>query len=230
MLGTIMASNVAMTIIPSQRQLVASVGEAGGGDPTALARLSARAKRVSIFNNYMTFPVVALMVSNHFPTVYAHRWNWLLLLLIVAAGAAVRHALNLRFTWRPWKPALAATIAASVAALYAVLALPSGPDAAPRAADGGAGAGAAPVTFAEARHVIDRRCSVCHSAQPADLTFGVAPAGVTFDTPAQIAARASRIRERAVVTRTMPPANRTHITDAERALLARWLDQGAAVR
>jgi uncharacterized membrane protein len=65
--------------------------------------------------------------------------------------------------------------------------------------------------------------------QPADLTFGAAPAGVTFDTPDQIVARAARIRERAVVTRTMPPANKTHITDVERAILARWIDLGATV-
>jgi uncharacterized membrane protein len=102
------------------------------------------------------------------------------------------------------------------------------PPAAATAAD--AGGPPATVTFADARHVIDRRCAVCHSAAPSDLTFGVAPAGVAFDTPAQIAARAARIRERAVVTRTMPPANRTHITDAERALLARWVEQGAALR
>ena len=75
----------------------------------------------------------------------------------------------------------------------------------------------------------DRRCAACHSVQPADLTFGAAPAGVTFDTPDQIVARAARIRERAVVTRTMPPANKTHITDVERAILARWIDLGATV-
>jgi len=83
------------------------------------------------------------------------------------------------------------------------------------------------VTFDDARHVIDRRCGACHSAQPSDMTFGPAPAGVMFDTPAQIAMHASRILERAVVTRTMPPANKTGISDAERALLGRWIEQGA---
>jgi uncharacterized membrane protein len=147
-------------------------------------------------------------------------------LLLVAAGAAVRHALNLRFTWRPWKPALATTLAASVGAIYAVLAIPAGPEA-PRADPSGV---PATVTFADVRHVIDRRCAACHSAEPSDVSFGVAPAGVSFDTPAQIAARAARINERAVVTRTMPPGNKTRITDAERAVLARWIAQGAPVR
>jgi len=90
--------------------------------------------------------------------------------------------------------------------------------------------GNAAVTFADVRHVIARRCAVCHSSRPTDLTFGAAPAGVMFDTPEQIATRAERIRERAVTTRTMPPANRTGITDAERVLLGRWVASGALYR
>ncbi len=220
MLGTIMAGNVAMTIVPSQRQLVASVAEGRGAD----AAVSARAKRVSIHNNYFTFPVIALMVSNHFPTVYGHRWNWALLLVIVASGAAVRHALNVRFTDPRWKTALSAAIVVSTAVLLSILAFPSRPDGASGVVVSRA------VSFDEARHVIDRRCAACHSAQPSDVTFGAAPAGVMFDTPEQIVARVARIKERAVVTRTMPPANKTHITDDERAILGRWIELGGAVR
>ncbi|HMA23967.1 MAG TPA: urate hydroxylase PuuD [Gemmatimonadaceae bacterium] len=222
MLGTIMAANVFFTIIPSQRELVATVAQGRGGDP----KVSARAKRVSIHNNYFTFPVIVLMVSGHFPSVYGNSRSWLLLVVLVASGVAVRHVLNVRFGYPQWKPALAGTLVVSVVVLYALL-VSAGPS---------PGASAAlstipqHVSFADARHVLDRRCAVCHSAQPADLTFGVAPAGVMFDTPEQIAARVLRIRERAVVTRTMPPANKTNITDAERALLARWIDQGALVR
>jgi uncharacterized membrane protein len=163
------------------------------------------------------------MVSSHFPSVYGHRWNWLLLLVLCAAGVAVRHVLNLRWTWPQWKPALAGTIAAAVIVLWGLL----------RAAGAPAEAvvidPSAPATFEDVRHVIDRRCSVCHSERPTDLTFGPAPGGVMFDTPQQIMARAARIRERASVTRTMPPANTTNITDAERALLERWVAQGATV-
>jgi uncharacterized membrane protein len=226
MLGTIMAGNVVLTIVPSQRQLVASLAEGRGVD----AAVSARAKRVSIHNNYFTFPVIALMVSNHFPTIYGHRWNWVLLLMIVASGVAVRHALNLRFTYRRWTTALLGTLVASAGVLLAILTLPAG------RAEGGATSSAAAsvmgraVSFDEARRVIDRRCAACHSAQPSDLTFGAAPAGVTFDTPEQIVSRAARIRERAVVTRTMPPANKTHITDEERAIIARWIELGGVAR
>jgi uncharacterized membrane protein len=220
MLGTIMAANVFFTIIPSQRELVATVAQGRGGDP----KVSARAKRVSIHNNYFTFPVIVLMVSNHFPSVYGNAHSWSLLLVLIASGAAVRHVLNIRFAYPTWKSTLATTMLASVLVLYLLLA----PTTAPSTV-GAASAIPDHVSFADARHVIDRRCAVCHSAQPADLTFGVAPAGVMFDTPDEIAARVLRIRERAVVTRTMPPANKTNITDTERALLARWIDQGAHI-
>jgi uncharacterized membrane protein len=219
MLGTIMAGNVAMTIVPSQRKLEKSVIEGRGA--AASAALSARAKRVSIHNNYFTFPVIVLMVSNHFPSLYGHSLNWLLLLVLCIAGAAVRHVLNLRWTFPGWKTRLAEVIVASVLALYLVMHLQFSPTREPVATP------TAPATFAEARHVIDRRCAACHSAHPSDLTYGIAPAGVMFDTPEQITARAARIRERAVITRTMPPGNKTKITEEERALLGRWIDQGA---
>jgi uncharacterized membrane protein len=225
LLATIMAGNVFFTIVPSQRELVASVGSPSGAD----SAVSARAKRVSIYNNYFTFPVIALMVSNHFPAIYGHRWNWLLLFVITASGAAVRHVLNIRFSFQQWKPVLVGTIAASVIVLFALLSIPAGSNNAATANGDTATAGRM-VTFDEARHVIDRRCAACHSAQPSDLTFGAAPAGVMFDTPEQIVARAPRIRERAVVTRTMPPGNKTHITDDERAIIGRWVELGANLR
>jgi len=222
MLGTIMAANVFFTIIPSQRELVAAVAEGRGADPA----VSARAKRVSIHNNYFTFPVLVLMVSNHFPSLYGNRWSWLVLFALVATGVLVRHVLNIRFTFPGWKPALAASLVAGAVALFILLRVGRETSAAATAAE------PLPdrVSFADVRHVIDRRCAVCHSARPADATFGAAPAGVAFDTPEQVAARADRIRERAVVTRTMPPGNKTNITDGERALIARWLQQGAPTR
>ncbi|MGI8618721.1 MAG: urate hydroxylase PuuD [Gemmatimonadaceae bacterium] len=215
MLGTIMALNVARTIVPSQKQLLASSGSGAIAD----ASVSARAKRVSIHNNYFVFPVIALMVSSHFPAVYANRLSWLLLLIIVAGGAAVRHVLNIRYSMARWPVVLTATTLAGIVALYAVLRLGA---ASPIPTTGDS---SAPVSFAEVRSVIDRRCTVCHSANPSDATFGVAPGGVRFDTPADIQSRAARIHERAVVTRTMPPANKTAITDAERVLLRRWAAQ-----
>jgi uncharacterized membrane protein len=216
-MATIMAGNVFWTIVPSQRILVASVSGAEGNN----AAISARAKRVSVYNNYFTFPVIVLMVSNHFPAVYGHRYNWLLLLVLIAIGAGVRHVLNMRWVMPQWKPMLAVFIASSVLLLWAIIKF-GAPSATAQAVTTG------PVTLEDARHVIDRRCAVCHSERPTDNTFTVAPAGVMFDTPAQIVAHAARIRERAVIQKTMPLGNKTNISDAERSILDRWTAQQLA--
>lgn len=218
MLATIMAGNVFWTIVPSQRELVASASGDHGADPA----ISARAKRVSIHNNYFTFPVIALMVSNHFPALYGHGLSWLILLVLVALGAGVRHVLNVRWTMPSWKPALAGVIAAGILSLWAIVTFGNAP--LPVVSE----VSATPVTFADARHIIDRRCAVCHSERPTDMTFGAAPAGVMFDTEEQIVARAARIRERAAILKSMPPANKTNITDAERAMLGRWAESAIA--
>lgn len=221
LLATIMAGNVAMTIMPSQRVLVAWVTAGRPPDPA----LAIAAKTRSIHNNYLTFPVIVLMVSNHFPGIYGHRLSWLLMLVLIAVGAAVRHILNVRFTFQQWKPALCLTLAIGFAVLYVVGRAGAGASG-PASADGAADI-PAQVSFADARSIIDRRCAACHSATPSITDFGAAPGGVSFDDPARIQALAARIRARAVETRTMPLGNRTNMTERDRALLARWIDQGA---
>jgi uncharacterized membrane protein len=218
MLGTLMAGNVAHVIMPAQRKLVGAVEQGGQPDPAP----AKKAKERSIHNNYMTFPVIVLMLSAHFPGLYGNRLSWLVLGVLVLAGASVRHILNTRFTFEQWKPALAATMAASILALYFLTARPAS------AGRTDAGAGGT-VPFAQANAVIQKRCAVCHSADAADRTFGAAPAGVAFDTPEQIRARIDRIRARAVETQTMPPANKTFMTEQERVLLGRWIAQGGRV-
>jgi uncharacterized membrane protein len=218
LLATIMAGNVAMTIMPSQRVLVDAV--AAGRPPDPL--VAANAKTRSIHNNYLTFPVIALMLSNHFPGLYGHRASWLLLLALVAIGAAVRHLLNIRYTFRYWVPALGLTVAVG----FLFLLVEGRPNAGSSTAAARAGNDLPTrVAFEDARSIIDRRCTACHSATPAIAEFGATPGGVSFDDPSRIRALAARIRERAIDTRTMPLGNRTNMTDRERALLARWLAQ-----
>ena len=224
MLGTIMAGNVAFTIMPSQRELVAALR--AGREPSQV--IADRAKTRSIHNNYITFPVIALMLSAHFPSLYASGGALPMLTLIVG-GAAVRHVMSVRFTFARWRPALAVVIIVTLTLLKLELGLvPFGTGSSGRIA----ALGPLPehVTFDEARSVIDRRCAACHSANPADVSLGVMPAGVSFDSPEQIQALAARIKERAVVAQTMPPANKTRITDRERAMLARWIEEGAPIR
>ncbi|HUQ84101.1 MAG TPA: urate hydroxylase PuuD [Gemmatimonadaceae bacterium] len=218
LLATIMAGNVAMTIMPSQRVLVDAVTAGRAPDPA----VAARAKTRSIHNNYLTFPVIVLMLSNHFPGVYGHSLSWVLLLVLIAIGATVRHLLNIRYTFARWVPALGLTIAAGFLVLLIVGRPRSGGSAAVNASVGEL---PARVSFEEARSIIDRRCAACHSANPAITEFGSAPGGVSFDDPARIQALADRIRFRAVETKTMPLGNRTNITERERAILGRWIQQ-----
>jgi uncharacterized membrane protein len=207
LMGTLMAANVFFHIMPSQRAMVASVESGVVPD----SRLSDRAKLHSIHNNYLTFPVVILMLSSHFPSFYSQGREWQVVGVLVLAGAGVRHVLNIRFARTDWTVLLGATVVASIIALFLVGSRRE------RVQMTGAD-----VSFEEARAVIVKRCAVCHSTSPADRSFGVAPGGVTFDTAEQIQELAPRIRVRAVETRTMPPENKTNLTDAEREMLSRW--------
>ena len=219
LLGTLMTGNVWMVIIPSQRDLV-NATKAGREQDRAL---SDRAKQRSIHNNYMTFPLIFIMVSNHFPSTYSHRLNWLILIALMVGGALVRHFMNIRWTFRHWRPALVASAVVSVAAAMLLIATPAGSSSTDDLAN------TPSVGFTEVQAVVSLRCVSCHSATPSDETFKVAPNGVMFDRPEQIAAAARRIRIR-VEGKTMPFDNRTNMTDDERLLVARWVAQGASLR
>jgi uncharacterized membrane protein len=211
MLGTIMAGNVFFNIIPAHRKLVRAKEEGREPDPAPLLR----AKERSVHNNYLTLPVVFAMISIHFPIAYAHERNWLILLYLMAVGAWVRLFFNLRHQGRNvW----AIPVTAAIAVL--VLALVLRPD-------DDDGAAAEPVSFATVAAIVDERCAGCHSLTPTDVPS--APAGITFDTPEEIAANADAIKRMAVDTTTMPPGNVTGLTDAERDLLGAWIAQGARV-
>jgi uncharacterized membrane protein len=220
LLGTLMTGNVWMIIIPSQRDLVDATREGREQDRS----LSLRAKVRSIHNNYMTFPLIFIMVSNHFPSTYSHQLNWLILAVLMAGGALVRHFMNIRFSFPGWRLALGGCAVASVAMAYALTLAPS------RSGASDAELAAGPkVSFQEVQAIVSLRCVACHSATPSDALFKVPPGGLMLDTPEQIAATARRIRVR-VEGGTMPFANRTHMTDDERLTVARWVAQGASLR
>jgi len=215
LLGTLMVANVWLRILPAQQAMIDATKAGRVADFT----LGERAKRRSVHNSYMTFPLLFIMLSNHYPATYASPVNWLVLLLLFVAGAAARHAMIGRGSSAHW--ALIPTVAALAGAmLFSAPKRAAGP---PTAAD------AAP-SFAAVRGVVMQRCLPCHSRFPSDPTFGAAPAGVAFDTPESIARLAERIRVRAVETQTMPLANKTGMTPDERALLARWIAAGAPLR
>ena len=217
LLGTLMVANVWERILPAQRQMLAATRAGQPADFT----LGERAKQRSVHNSYMTFPLLFIMLSNHFPATYASPVNWLVLLLLFVAGASVRHAMIGRGSSSRW--ALLPAGLALAAAMF--LSTPKG-----AAAPATAAAADSVPPFHAVRAVIAQRCQPCHSQYQSDRTLGPAPGGVTFDTPESIARLAERIRVRAVETKTMPLANKTGMTEEERALLARWISGGAPLR
>lgn len=215
-IGTIMAANVLMVIIPSQRDMVAAL--AGGRTPDA-ARGRQGALR-SLHNNYLTLPVLFVMVSSHYPETYGNPRSWAILAVLAVIGVATRHWFNLRNQGRPNAWLLPAAGLGLVALAFAT---------APRSGPAPAG-GVDSASFADVRVIVARRCAACHSSAPTMPGIPSAPLGVLLDTPEQIRTRAPRILVRVVETQTMPLGNVTGITPEERDLLGRWIREGASLR
>ncbi|MEO8068826.1 MAG: urate hydroxylase PuuD [Flavobacteriales bacterium] len=213
-IGTIMVGNVFFTIIPSQKALVRA---AKTGQPLD-ATLGKKAGQRSLHNNYLTLPVVFIMLSNHFPSTFGHSGNWIILMVIVVASMGIKHYWNLldRGIKQTW------VLVISVLALV-ILSMAISP-----AFEDTLDA-AIPASFEEANAVIQARCVQCHSANPTDDVNHAAPNGVMYDTPEQIQAMADKIMTRAVRTKTMPQGNKTGMTDEERTILKRWILQGAKI-
>ena len=219
MIGTLMTGNVWLCILPSQRELIRATKAGEEQDKT----LSLRAKQRSIHNNYLTFPLLFIMLSNHTPNATLHYLNWLILIAVLVGGAGVRFFMNIRYRgggrqlpMAAWlAPALAmASIAAGGLFVITHIKPPT------LLADH-------PVGFARAQEIVVKRCQPCHSAHPKDPAYPVAPNNVVFDTPEQMKNMAPKMFQRAIETRSMPFLNKTQITPDERAELGRWIDDGA---
>lgn len=214
MMGTMMAANVFFVIIPGQKDMVDAM--MAGREPP-LERGKAGSLR-SLHNNYLTLPVLFVMVSNHFPSTFGHAWSWGVLAAIACIGVAVRHWFNLRGkgetnTWL--------LPAAAVAMLsLAFVSKPKGFDAT------AAAQGDTP-TFAEVQGVIQTRCVACHAAEPTQPGFTAPPKNLILTDPAAIIANKDMIYAQAVASNIMPLGNLTKMTDEERAVLARWFAGGA---
>ena len=216
LMGIIMAASVWTVIVPAQRQLIAATATGQKGDPA----LAAAAKQRSVHNNYMTLPVVFIMLSGHYPSTYGHPYSWLVLLLAALVAGGVNHFINLSHKGRQsaWPLVVSAVL---FVPLFAMTTQPSGVAELPP--------GAERVAFADVRAVIAQRCATCHSAHPSDDVIREAPNGVMFDTPQEIKRQVQKINARAVITQTMPLGNKTEMTADERALLAQWIAEGAPI-
>jgi uncharacterized membrane protein len=208
MLGTVMASNVFFRIIPNQKRMLASTK---AGEPVD-ATHGLKAKNRSTHNHYATLPVLFLMLSNHFPSLYGYRHAWAVLALVCIAGVGVKYVMNFRRQTHP--VILLGTLTALASA--AAMTVPE-----PASASG------PPVAFSDVKGIIDARCLPCHAQKPTMPGIAAPPKGVVFDTAADIVGARDSIFLQAVNTKAMPLGNLTAMTDEERAVLGRWIAQGA---
>jgi len=220
--ATIMTANVFFIIMPNQRIVVADLKAGRTPDP----KYGKIAKLRSTHNNYLTLPVVFLMLSNHYPLAFATENNWLIAALVFLMGVSIRHFFNTKHAHKgmPWW-----TWGVTVLLFLAIVWLSTAPL---RQTDLDA-AEARPMTpaelrfaetagFEEARDIVLGRCSMCHAREPAYEGIHVAPKGVLLETPAEIAGRAKQIFLQAGASEAMPPANVSWMEPGERRAIIRW--------
>lgn len=210
MIATAMSANVFFWIIPGQRTVVADLKAGKPVDPIH----GQRGKQRSVHNTYFTLPVLFAMLSNHYSFTYTHEHNWLILIGMMFAGAAIRQFFVMRHGYKlgrnphPWKYAAAGGVV--LMALIAWL----------RPAPTAAVAAPASVNYAQVKAVMEQHCVMCHGE-------ALQSKNVRLDTADAVKQHAQTVYQQVVVTRLMPMNNATGITEEERALVAQWFKGGA---
>jgi uncharacterized membrane protein len=214
-IGTIMVANVFLVIIPNQKKVVAALLAGQSPDPS----LGKAGKERSVHNNYLTLPVVVLMISNHYPLLFATKYNWVIVAIVLALGPIIRHFFNERHAGRAspwWVWGVAALGMIAIGLLSA---------AGPR--DAKTAALSSPPTYANAEEIVLSRCSMCHAAEPIWAGIITAPKGILLDDEEHIRGNARLIGRNAAWASAMPPGNVTEMTGEERAVIAAWITGGA---
>ena len=209
-IGTIMVLNVMTVIIPSQKSLVDAMKTGAERD----AQLGRSALTRSRHNNYLTLPVLFIMIASHYPSTFGSSWNWLILIALGVVGILIRHFFNVRHLSSPkwWLPIVAS-------ALFVVIVVLSIPKSALNMNE------LQSVSMDSVRSIIHQRCTVCHSTTPVQPGFTIAPGGVILDSDSQIETMAARIFSTTVATRSMPIGNLSKMSEEERQTIAAWYTQ-----
>ncbi|MFN3937608.1 MAG: urate hydroxylase PuuD [Gemmobacter sp.] len=221
--ATIMSGNVFLIIIPNQKIVVADLKAGRSPDP----RYGKIAKQRSTHNNYLTLPVLFLMLSNHYPLAFASDYNWIIASLVFLMGVSIRHYFNSMHA-RQGQPTWTWGITAIL--FVAIMWLSTAPmrQAAEGAALGGAAARFANAEgFEDVTSIVLGRCSMCHAKEPGWEGIVVPPKGVTLDTPEAVARHARQIYLQSGLTHAMPPANLSYMEPDERAAIVAWFRAAA---
>jgi len=216
--ATIMTANVFFIIIPNQRIVVADLKAGRKPDP----KYGKIAKQRSTHNNYLTLPVIFLMLSNHYPLAFANQYNWLIASLVFLMGVTIRHYFNTIHARKgnpTWTWGVTLVLFLIIAWIASTPAFHYDENAAmTRAAEPYATAAG----FDEVQSIVMGRCSMCHAAEPAFGNLMWPPKGVMLETPQQIASHARQIYIQAGATHAMPPANLSFMEPEERAVIVAW--------
>ncbi|ODT19277.1 MAG: cysteine desulfurase [Mesorhizobium sp. SCN 65-12] len=218
--ATIMSANVFMVIIPNQKIVVADLIAGRKPDP----KYGKIAKQRSLHNNYLTLPVLFLMLSNHYPLAFGTQFNWVIASLVFIIGVLIRHYFNTVHSRKgnpTWTWLAAAILFVIIIWLSTV---PKALTGAEPQASSSAQVYVASAHFPAVRDTVLGRCSMCHAQEPSYEGIYHAPKGVMLDTDAHIAEHAREIYLQAGRSHAMPPANVTQISDKERALLVAWFE------
>ena len=209
--ATIMSANVFLVIIPNQKIVVADMKAGRAPDP----KYGIIAKQRSTHNNYLTLPVIFLMLSNHYPLATSTEFNWVIAILVFLMGVSIRHYFNTRHA-RKAAPNWTWAVTAALFAIIVALSIWPTRNAATDGADGGGD------LTEQVVEVVQIRCAMCHTAQPLWPGIAAAPHGVVLETGADLARHARAVYLFAAASHAMPPGNISAMVPAERDTLAAW--------
>lgn len=224
LMATMMSANVFFIIIPNQHKVIAALKAGQVPDPA----LGKAAKQRSSHNNYLTLPVLFLMLSNHYPLTYSSPYAFLVVGLILVAGALIRVFYNERHAGRGdkwWTWALAAILIFGAIWISAFRspafrdAFDLGAIEAPAATE----TALAATVPGPVHDIITSRCSMCHAETPVYQGINMPPKGVLLDSPTNIARNEHEVFVQSVMTHAMPPNNVTEMTLDERRVLRDWV-------
>ncbi|MBS3978818.1 MAG: urate hydroxylase PuuD [Rhodobacteraceae bacterium] len=219
--ASIMSGNVFFVIMPNQRIVVADLKAGRKPDP----KYGKIAKQRSTHNNYLTLPVVFLMLSNHYPLVFATEWNWVIASLVFLMGVTIRHWFNTRHARQGnphWTWFVTVLLFLIIAWLSTAPMRTTGAEGEAAAMNREALVYASADGFEDVVGIVLGRCSMCHAAEPTWQGLHWAPKGVVLETEAQIAHEARRIYLQSGVTHAMPPGNLSYMEPQERAAIVEW--------
>ena len=212
-IGTMMVANVLMVIIPGQTKVVSALK--AGDTPNPVYGI--RGKQRSLHNNYLTLPVIFVMIGGHYPMVFATEYSWIILALVLLIGCVIRHFYNTKHKGLP-VPYWAWFVAAALMGLAMFLSYAGAPKASYDEASYGRGA----ELHTHAVELVIERCSICHAKTPQWDGMAFAPKGIMLENETQVMALVDEIFWQSARSHAMPPGNVIWVEDEERALLSEW--------